>query len=53
MRRAAVMVGITEVSMFIANHLQWLAQLNQCRGKTCQTDYSEDVKEKTYRYFNT
>lgn len=44
MRGAAVMVGITEVSVLVANHLQWLTQLNQCRRQTCQADHSGEKK---------
>lgn len=51
MRRAAVMVGIAEVSMLIANHLQWFTQLNQCRGQTCQADYSEKNKSKEHEKY--
>lgn len=43
-RGAAIMVGITEVSVLVANHLQWLTQLNQCRRQTCQADHSEKKK---------
>lgn len=40
-RRAAVMVGVAEVSLVKANHLQRFAQLNQWWGQTCQAGYSE------------
>lgn len=45
-RSAAVMVGIAEVSLLIANHLHRLTQLNQCRGQTCQAGYSKKEENK-------
>lgn len=38
---AAVMVGMTEVSLLVANHLQRLAELQQRSGQTSQTAHSE------------
>lgn len=49
MRKAAVVVGVAEVSLLEANHLQRLTQLNQCRGQTCQAGHSgenTDVSKK-------
>lgn len=40
MWKAAIVVGIAEVSLLKSNHLQRFTQLNQCRGQTCQAGYS-------------
>lgn len=40
MRKAAIVVGVAEVSLLKSNHLQRFTQLNQCRGQTCQAGYS-------------
>lgn len=45
MRRAAVVVGVAEVSLLKSNHLQRFTQLNQCRGQTCQARYSKKKTE--------
>lgn len=39
---AAVVVGVAEVSLLIANHLQRLAELQQRSGQASQTAHSEE-----------
>lgn len=39
----AVVVGVAEVSLLVANHLQRLAELQQRSGQASQADHSEET----------